>query len=377
MKSSNALAVFLAMVQLASLATADVPQRINYQGRLTDGQGDPVPDGMYQIVFTIYESEAASSGLWYSGIQDIQVENGLFDYQLGSTNPLSDEVFADSSRWLGIRIVGNDESTPRTQLITVPYAYRVATVDGASGGVVTGQFEVVSQPGAAASKDLLHPGAPKAQVGAGFTVFPTPPGRQGSLHLLDGGGSPIIDLDGLSSSVGIGITPMAANLHVNGDIYTLGGEGDADLSGAVSVSDIVLMINYLAKAVSFTEEQFANADMDGDGRVTSDDVAILILIIYTGSSKADAVRQVHSSYGASPDLSMPDAFYVRGSLGVGTPTPIERLQVVWDQDVDAELGRGTTDTDITYLGLRNANGTKCYIYPNAAGNGIVVTTIQP
>jgi hypothetical protein len=42
-----------------------------------------------------------------------------------------------------------------------------------------------------------------------------------------------------------------------------------------------------------------------------------------------------------------------------------------------EFGRGATDTDITYIALRNASGTKCYVYPNAAGNAITVSTTKP
>lgn len=41
------------------------------------------------------------------------------------------------------------------------------------------------------------------------------------------------------------------------------------------------------------------------------------------------------------------------------------------------LGRGVTDTSITYLALFNTNGAKVYIYPNAAGNGVTVSTTQP
>jgi hypothetical protein len=66
-----------------------------------------------------------------------------------------------------------------------------------------------------------------------------------------------------------------------------------------------------------------------------------------------------------------------GNVGIGTTDPQEKLHVWWDTNVDAVLGRGVTDTDITYLALRNANGTKCYIYPNATGNGIVVSTTKP
>lgn len=45
--------------------------------------------------------------------------------------------------------------------------------------------------------------------------------------------------------------------------------------------------------------------------------------------------------------------------------------------VGIELGRGATDTDISYLALRNAGGTLCYVYPDSTGTAIVVTTVKP
>ena len=47
------------------------------------------------------------------------------------------------------------------------------------------------------------------------------------------------------------------------------------------------------------------------------------------------------------------------------------------QNERAEIGRGVTDTDITYIALRNATGVKSYIYPNAGGTGITVSTTKP
>ena len=41
------------------------------------------------------------------------------------------------------------------------------------------------------------------------------------------------------------------------------------------------------------------------------------------------------------------------------------------------VGRGETDTDITYQTLINEGGDPCFIYPNAAGNGIIVTQTRP
>ena len=43
----------------------------------------------------------------------------------------------------------------------------------------------------------------------------------------------------------------------------------------------------------------------------------------------------------------------------------------------SEIGQGDSDTDITYMALRNENGTLVYIYPNAAGNGVTVSTSKP
>lgn len=47
------------------------------------------------------------------------------------------------------------------------------------------------------------------------------------------------------------------------------------------------------------------------------------------------------------------------------------------QSEQAEIGRGATDTDITYIALRNATGVKCYVYPNSGGTGITVSTTKP
>lgn len=42
-----------------------------------------------------------------------------------------------------------------------------------------------------------------------------------------------------------------------------------------------------------------------------------------------------------------------------------------------ELGRGVTDPAITYVALYNTSGVKCYLFPNAAGNGVTCSTTKP
>ena len=66
-----------------------------------------------------------------------------------------------------------------------------------------------------------------------------------------------------------------------------------------------------------------------------------------------------------------------GYLGVGTTTPDEKFEVEWEgTGVDVEIGRGTTDTDITFIALRSPDGTKFYIEVNDAG-AISASTTKP
>ena len=42
-----------------------------------------------------------------------------------------------------------------------------------------------------------------------------------------------------------------------------------------------------------------------------------------------------------------------------------------------ELGRGTTDTDVVYIALRNSDGELAYMFPNATQNDITVQATKP
>ena len=53
---------------------------------------------------------------------------------------------------------------------------------------------------------------------------------------------------------------------------------------------------------------------------------------------------------------------------------------ITDDESDApavEIGRGTTDTDVVYIALRNSDGELAYIFPNATQNGITVQATKP
>ncbi|UCC44792.1 MAG: hypothetical protein JSU65_02370, partial [Candidatus Zixiibacteriota bacterium] len=110
---------------------AEVPQLINYQGRLADDVGNPVANGDYEMVFTIYDSPTDGQVLWTSSPQMVPVEGGTFTYLLGFAETLPDDLFStDTVRYLGV-LVGQEEILPRMRLTSVPYAYQALRADTA------------------------------------------------------------------------------------------------------------------------------------------------------------------------------------------------------------------------------------------------------
>ena len=57
--------------------------------------------------------------------------------------------------------------------------------------------------------------------------------------------------------------------------------------------------------------------------------------------------------------------------------PGETLQIKIDGKVYAEIGRGTSDSDIGFIKLPNAGGTDVHIYPNSEDNGVLADTVAP
>lgn len=107
---------------ISSVALGAVPQLINFQGILKDGSGNPVANGSYSVVFTIYDDPAAGNILW-AETTSVSTTSGLFSVLLGSTNPVPDSAFKDTSRYLGIKVGADPEMTPRQRLSSVGYSY--------------------------------------------------------------------------------------------------------------------------------------------------------------------------------------------------------------------------------------------------------------
>ncbi len=139
----------LLVLVLAANAIA-IPQIVNYQGQLTSPTETPL-DTTVAMTFNIWPTPAGGVSAWTEAHPAVVVTNGLFSVQLGSITALPD-LFG-VNRWLGITVGNNTEMTPREQLVSVVHAYRVGTVDGASGGTITGNMNIVGKANIGSGND--------------------------------------------------------------------------------------------------------------------------------------------------------------------------------------------------------------------------------
>ncbi|KAA3632830.1 MAG: hypothetical protein DWP97_10295, partial [Calditrichaeota bacterium] len=119
--------ISLFVLLLFAAAFSSVPQMLHYSGRLLDSGGDPIVDGTYTVIFTIYDDSTSGSAVWTES-QNIFTEDGLFTVLLGSGAPISDTVFYSPERYLGIKVGSDPELTPRTRIVSSAYALTAGSI---------------------------------------------------------------------------------------------------------------------------------------------------------------------------------------------------------------------------------------------------------
>jgi microcystin-dependent protein len=150
----NSLIFFLALMTVLGLQAQSVPNLINYQGRLTDPNGTPLPLGTYAIQSRLWDSQTANAAtdLIWAQQQNVTVQgNGVFNVILGAPGgsaipglitAVNDLTFAFTApnRFLGLTVVSNNgvgipgatEILPRQQLLSVPFALQAQRAQVAS-----------------------------------------------------------------------------------------------------------------------------------------------------------------------------------------------------------------------------------------------------
>src|SRR3712207_3077897 len=88
-------------------AHAQVPERLAYQGLITNPNGEALEDGTYGLTFRLYSQEQGGQVLW-SETQQVSVSEGFFSTFIGSVNRL--ELPFDAPYFLTLQVEGQPES---------------------------------------------------------------------------------------------------------------------------------------------------------------------------------------------------------------------------------------------------------------------------
>ncbi len=121
--------VLMGLLLMVGLVSAEIPHLINFQGRLTDSSGVPVPDGT-PIKFSIYNVPGPGGNPLWSEIHPSDSDsNGIFNVLLGSTTALN--LPFDEAYWLEIEVDG-EVLADRQQITSVGYAFSADRVKGSN-----------------------------------------------------------------------------------------------------------------------------------------------------------------------------------------------------------------------------------------------------
>ncbi len=98
-----------------------IPRLMRFQAGLNDASGMPI-EGAFNLTFRIYDTETAGTALWQETQNNINIEEGLLNVELGSVTPLNTLAF-DKQYWLSVQAGIDPEMTPRFKLTGAPYSF--------------------------------------------------------------------------------------------------------------------------------------------------------------------------------------------------------------------------------------------------------------
>ena len=161
------VSTFVFFQTLTVLAQQTVPGQMNYQGRLLDAQGQPLPDGDYTLTFRIYDREQPASDetlVWgpqvFDGMGDtstghgprVSLADGLFNINLGPNDEQDRELHTAfindassessiESRYLEVQVGQDQPIVPRQRILSAPFAYQARHADTAAQAAVAAQAD--------------------------------------------------------------------------------------------------------------------------------------------------------------------------------------------------------------------------------------------
>jgi len=120
------------------LPAGKFPKVINFSAVISDADNSIITSGEYNILFSLYTSKEGGKAVWSELHEKVIVEDGEINVQLGGAsvpNPLN--LSFNRLYYLGIKLNGNDELTPRIELLPSPFSIRTLVANNVRDNSIT------------------------------------------------------------------------------------------------------------------------------------------------------------------------------------------------------------------------------------------------
>lgn len=332
---------------LPLLLIAQIPQTMNYQGLLQDDNGDPVADGNYTVIFTIYDAATTGNSLW-TETRTITTKGGFFNLTLGENTPLN--ISTDAQLWLNVNVEGTD-LTPRTQLAgnlssistksientTVAGNSIVEAINSSTGGVNTDKLA----DGTVNNTELQYLNDVTSNIQTQLN------GKQATLPDQSGNANKFLSTDGSTLSwqdagSGGGSSNTASTLTVPSDV-TVNSTSYTDITGISETLDA--NSTYLLKGIIETEKLGSSCVVDIKLDYTGT-TNLNMFKIETESSDANGYKGSYNGITSS----IPMIHQIEGTIDTSTSGTLQmKMRKTASNKADVNI---TTNTKIILIKIR-------------------------
>jgi hypothetical protein len=112
----------LLMLSLPVIVFGQSTMTFNFQGKLNNSLGSPVPDGNYLMTFLIYADSVGGTPLWTESHPTVHVGSGFFGVDLGSTTPCSLSLASRATLYLAAQVGTEPPMAHRFRITNSPNA---------------------------------------------------------------------------------------------------------------------------------------------------------------------------------------------------------------------------------------------------------------
>ncbi len=300
-------------------------------GTLTDAAGPPLA-GAQSVTFALYDERDGGTLLWSEAQMVTADASGRYVAYLGAASAVPPEIFrSETARWLQVSVAGRD--LPRVMLVAVPYALKAADAETV-GGKPASAFVLADRPAGGA---ITAAGTIDPLVTAGT------PGRLAVFTTATDVGDSVVFQTG--SHIGVATAAPAAPFHVAAsqapgamvDVYS-------NALGALP------LVSRAARGTPFAPLPVQDNDILGGlavrGYAPSGFTGGKGQIMFRAVGNwTDTSNGTQLQFMTTPAGSTTFAERMRithwGSVGIGTTSPLGRLQVIGDGNAAVWASGGT------------------------------------